>query len=478
VRSLRGKSVKKVIVDLPEGAGNMKRALILLFTLFSCLCMVSAQEQLTSAKPDMKWTGSVEQKVWGLMVVWSEAKYAFPFFNRIPKVDWDAKAQEYLPRVIAAPDIEAYYHVLMEFAALLNDGHTAVNPPWGPFKPGTDSPPLEVQVVEGRFVVARTGDTDELRSHHIYPGLEIVEVGDGVPVRSYFRDSVLRYNSRGTGQADEAINMYDLLTGPKDSKIALKVRDIDGAVRSVEVTRNSADRSGNRFMYRLFRWYMADPVLESRVLPDGILYVKIANFDKEELQNQFRELIDKLDRTSIGGMVIDLRYNPGGNSSIAESVTQCLIDRPMTSFVSKVPHYLAAERAWGHEPVWTEIKREIQPREGKRYLGPIAILTGPATYSSAEDFIVPLHCAKRVILVGEKTAGSTGNPLRVPLPGGGNFRVVTVKCVYPDGREFVGTGIQPDVEVHPTQQDIYDGYDRVLASGVEEIMKLTTHGRS
>jgi C-terminal processing protease CtpA/Prc len=83
-----------------------------------------------------------------------------------------------------------------------------------------------------------------------------------------------------------------------------------------------------------------------------------------------------------------------------------------------------------------------------------------------------------VILVGEKTAGSTGNPLRVSLPGGGNFRVVTVKCVYPDGREFVGTGIQPDVEVYPTQQDIYDGYDRVLARGVEEIMKLRTHRRS
>ena len=76
-----------------------------------------------------------------------------------------------------------------------------------------------------------------------------------------------------------------------------------------------------------------------------------------------------------------------------------------------------------------------------------------------------------MVLVGERTAGSTGNPLRVPLPGGGNFRVVTVRCVYPDGREFVGTGIQPDIEVHPTQQDIHDGYDRVLAGGVKEIVR-------
>jgi len=454
----------------------MKRALVLVFTLCCCLSVVSAQGQGTPAKPDMKWTGSVEQKVWGLMVVWAEAKYAFPFFDRIPNIDWDAKAQEYVPRVIAAPDIEAYYHELMEFAALLNDGHTAVNPPWGPFKPGTDSPPLEIQVVESRFVVAHTGDTDELRSQHVYPGLEIVEVGDGIPVGSYFRDRVLRYNSRGTEQADDAINTYDLLTGPKDSKVSLKVRDLEGGIRTVEVTRNSADRSGNRFMYRLFRWYMVDPVLETRVLPGGILYVKIANFDKEELQGRFQELIDNLDPTSVGGMVIDVRYNPGGSSSIAESVTACLIDRPIASFVSKVPHYVAADRAWGNEPVWTEIRRQIQPREGKRYVGPIVVLVGPSTYSSAEDFLVPLQYAKRVIVVGGKTAGSTGNPLRVPLPGGGNFRVVTVRCVYPDGREFVGKGIQPDVEVHPTQKDVYEGYDRVLARGVEELKKLATHG--
>lgn len=173
-------------------------------------------------------------------------------------------------------------------------------------------------------------------------------------------------------------------------------------------------------------------------------------------------------------MIIDLRFNPGGDSSNADDATRFLIDRPVQAWVSKIPHYVAADRAWGNEPVWTEITHEIQPREGKRYLGPIVILTGPSTYSSAEDFIVPLHSAKRVTLVGEKTAGSTGNPLRVPLPGGGNFRVVTMKCVYPDGREFVGVGIRPDIEGHPTQQDLYDGYDRVLIRGIEEINKAAT----
>ncbi len=447
----------------------MKRTLVLVLVFYFSIGAVSAREPGATAVREMDWTGSVEQKIWGLMVVWAEAKYAYPFFDRIPDLDWDAKVQEYIPKVIAAPDLESYYRVLMEFAALLHDGHTAVNPPWGPFKPGTDSPPIEIQVVEDKFVVALTGDTDELREQRIYPGLEITKVGDGVPVRTYFQDHVLRFNSRGTKQADEAINMYGLLTGPKGSKVTLEVRDIDGTLRNVEVTRNSQDRSGARFLCRLLHWYMDEPLLESRTLPDGIVYVKIANFDSEELKGEFEKLINELDLAATKGMIIDLRFNPGGDSTNADDVTRFLIDRPVQAWVSKIPHYVAADRAWGNEPVWTEITHEIQPREGKRYLGPIVILTGPSTYSSAEDFIVPLHSAKRVTLVGEMTAGSTGNPLRVPLPGGGNFRVVTMKCVYPDGREYVGIGIRPDIEVHPTQQDLYDGYDRVLIRGIEEI---------
>jgi hypothetical protein len=92
-------------------------------------------------------TGSVEQKVHGLMTVWSEAKFNFPYFDRIQDVDWDKKAQEYVPRVFAAETPEAYYDILMEFAALLKDGHTAVIPPWGYVRPGHDHPPVELQLV-------------------------------------------------------------------------------------------------------------------------------------------------------------------------------------------------------------------------------------------------------------------------------------------------------------------------------------------
>ena len=69
---------------------------------------------------------SVEQRIMGLMTVWSEAKYNFPWFDKLPDLNLDAAAEAFLPRVVAARDTIEYYRLLMEFAVLLRDGHTAV----------------------------------------------------------------------------------------------------------------------------------------------------------------------------------------------------------------------------------------------------------------------------------------------------------------------------------------------------------------
>jgi C-terminal processing protease CtpA/Prc len=456
---------------------KMKKILapfLVLFLLKTNEQTESIEQNREQSSPETnEWTGSTEQKLYGLMTIWAEAKYAFPSFDKLPNLDWDQSLQEYIPRVIAAQDIDSYYLVLMEFAALLKDGHTEVIPPWGHNKPDDDMPPIEVQVVEDKFVIARTGETNEIKNQQIYPGLEIIEI-DNSPVKTYFQDNVLRYYSRGSKQADEAMNMYYLLSGPRDSKIALKVKELDGTLRDVTVTRNSTDNQGNQFQYRFLQW---NPVLESKILSDDVLYIKIAHFMDPELENEFLNVIDSLDISEIKGIVIDIRYSLGGRSDIAENLISSLIDQPVSTATWKYPHYIAAYRSWSREPVWSEENHTITPREEKRYMGPLVILTGGVTSSTAEDFALSLHYSDRAVLVGEKTAGISGNPIQVPLPGGGSFEVSTFKAFYPDGREYVGIGIQPDVEIHPTQKDIYNGIDPVLQKGVEVVKDWDTHNQ-
>jgi carboxyl-terminal processing protease len=419
---------------------------------------------------------STEEKIWGLMQVWAEAKFNFPFFDQVPDLDWDASAQAYIPRVIAAQNTETYYELLMEFAAQLKDGHTAVIPPWRLVRPGWDQPPVEVQVLGDRFFFARVGVSKEVQTQRIYPGLEILEIGNGTPIRIYFNDTVVRLGSRGTKQADEAVGLISLLYGPQGSTLSLKVKDVDGTERDVALTRRSEQDDGTAFAWRLLEWYGADPSVEARSSADGITYIRISNFLTAEGRDQFRKIFDHLDLNSTKGIILDIRFNPGGDSSNAHDVVSYFIDEPVKASMWKSRRYVPAYRSWGKEPEWEQSDPEIVvPRDGTRYLGPLVVLTGPSTFSSAEDFLVPLVSSGRAILVGGRTAGSTGNPIYVDLPGGGKFRVVSKRDLFPDGTEFVGYGIAPDVEVEPTQLDLVEGRDPVLEAGIDAIENWAAH---
>ena len=85
-----------------------------------------------------------------------------------------------------------------------------------------------------------------------------------------------------------------------------------------------------------------------------------------------------------------------------------------------------------------------------------------ATYSAAEDFVVAFDAMERGHIVGEPTGGSTGQPLLFDLPGGGKGRICTKRDSYPDGREFVGVGVQPQVVVSPRVADLQAERDTVL----------------
>jgi C-terminal processing protease CtpA/Prc len=64
--------------------------------------------------------------------------------------------------------------------------------------------------------------------------------------------------------------------------------------------------------------------------------------------------------------------------------------------------------------------------------------------------------------MGDYTFGSTGQPMYIRLPGGGSARICTKKDTYPNGKEFVGYGIKPDILVKETIHDYVSEKDKVL----------------
>jgi C-terminal processing protease CtpA/Prc len=109
---------------------------------------------------------------------------------------------------------------------------------------------------------------------------------------------------------------------------------------------------------------------------------------------------------------------------------------------------------------------EVQPHRKALYSKPVVVLTSVGTASAAEDFCVSFKSINRGKFIGESTYGSTGQPLMLTLPGGGAARICTKHDTFPDGSEFVGVGVQPDIPVHQSIADFRGGVDTVLGAAL------------
>jgi hypothetical protein len=400
--------------------------------------------------------------------MWAAAKRSFVFFDRVPGLDWDAAVQEAILPAARTGSWDDYYRLLNGLAARLNDGHTLVIPPWA-FNGQNDQPPIELQMVEGKVLLARAADIEACRSPNLVPGMELIAVED-VPVQSYLREKVYSMFAGGTRQRQEAFGLFLLLDGPAGTPVRLTF--LDRNLRPVEAVLKRNGRSVG-FVHRIYDF---SPPVKAEWLKGDILYVRLATFQSDRVQDEFLKALEKHGLERIEGLILDVRYNSGGSSLNGWKIVSHLIEAPLPAVRWKTRKYMPAQEAWGRPESWHESDfGPILPAEEKRYLGPIAVLIGPQTFSAAEDFLVPLDFSGRAVLVGERTAGSTGQPLHVPLPGGGAFWVCAVRTMYPDGKEFVGLGIPPRVEAAPTQQDIYDHRDRALEKALDALKSARRH---
>ncbi len=392
---------------------------------------------------------SVDERLAGFARLWSEVKYNFAFFDQVPELDWDKVLEEYLPKIRKEQTTEEYYRLLEQCVAQLKDGHTTVYPP-RIFRRRARLP-VRLTAVEGKPIISEVHEAAAFTQPELKPGLEITHI-DGRPVSEILEKDIYPYVADSTRQNRDRWAFRRLIQGEDGSEAVARVRRADGEIRGLKLTR--------------LRWrYPRPPRFEYYYLGEGIAYVALNSFSSNEAPSLFGEAFDEIRQAK--GLIIDVRNNGGGSTGHGNAVISYLIDEPLPGSSWKTRKYMPAFRAWGQKEAWHEGQGStIQPRRNP-YLGPVVVLTGPATVSAAEDFVVALHASGRARLVGEKTAGTTGQPLMIELPRGGRARICTKRDTYPDGREFVGIGVIPDVEVHPTHESIAAGRDAVLEKAVE-----------
>jgi C-terminal processing protease CtpA/Prc len=408
----------------------------------------------------------VEERIAGLTLFWEEVRHGFVYFDHVSDLEWDRVYLDYLPKVMATQTTEAYYRVLMQLAPLLHDGHTNIYPPMELQRRFYARPPLRTAWVNGHVYVTQVASASLQNSVQV--GDEVVAI-DAIPVERYAIENVAPFVSSSTPQ-DREVRMYDyqLLTGDADKPVLLALRGADGVERSESLARRGYDD---------VRW---PPAFAFRMLPNDVAYLALDHFESGEGLKAFEKALPQI--LAAKGLVLDLRDNGGGSSNYGFEILSYLIAGPLTTAQSRYRSESSLLRAGGSSREG-RIQWSPAPGDGDRYVidhaqhytGPVALLIGPHTFSAAEDFVVAFDYAKRGLLVGSTTAGSTGQPLMLALPGGGTARICVKRDSYPDGREFVGKGIAPDIAVTTTIDAIRRGEDPVLDRAAAELLKRTAH---
>jgi len=457
---------------------NLKR------TTCTCACALLALNTFAQQASDDL---SPAEKIYGLSLFWKEAKDHFVFFDRLPHIDWDKEYREAIPRVLATKSTWEYYQELIRFSALLNDGHTGLlrTPPPKAGEKRFLPPPLALAVFDRRVYVI---NVRQPVNKEIPLGSEVL-ARDGKSIGDCIREQ-LPYVTGSTEQLRWQSAAMRALSAWEDATVKITMRTPQQEPRDVSLIYSSSTLGP--YAHKPVGW--SPGIVSYRDLGDGLAYVALNSFNDPKVVEEFEKLIPTLKQAK--GLIVDLRNNGGGSDFVGQKILQHWTPDVFQGFAWKTRVVNSAYRAWGKMVPADDAHLNNEQKEQLRHftgdawyqqepqtfqgsadaelLMPKVILTGPRTASAAEDFLIYTDRMAVVTTVGERTCGSSGQPYVFDLPGGGQARICTQRITYPDGREFVGIGIPPNVEVKLTLEDLMSDHDVVLEKGIEVLKSKTS----
>lgn len=356
----------------------------------------------------------VEAQLKLLDQVWSQVNRRF-YAADFNGADWATARARYRDRVANATDTDEVYAVLNEMLAELGDAHTAALTPmesWEDYWAERAYVGLNLEWIAPSWLVSE-----------VRPGSAAEEAG--------VQPGWLVLSRNGEPLADE---YFDLRT--EEGKT---------------YRWSFLDEHNQRVSFDLLADRLPDtmPPLEKST-EEGWVYLRFDEFApiyREWLKNCLKYYADA------PGIILDLRNNGGGDVATLERVLRDLMpDRVRYgTFVTR------GGRRDDEKSVWLG---------GARYAGPLAVLIGPGSASSAEILAYALKHYKRAVLIGEPTAGVVIASQYFSLRDGGELQLGTFDFRTLDGGRLEGNGVTPDIPVERTLEAVRAGRDEALEVAV------------
>ncbi|HKY37664.1 MAG TPA: S41 family peptidase [Polyangiaceae bacterium] len=215
--------------------------------------------------------------------------------------------------------------------------------------------------------------------------------------------------------------------------------------------------------FRLTRQIINVASVASKSLKGGVAYLRIKTF-QTGTHAELLESIKKLREAAhgeLGGIVLDMRNNPGGLVNEATAVAD--------EFLSGGVIFTTRRRA--------RIVDDLRADElGALRRGPVAVLVNEYSASAAELVAGALQDNRRASVVGAPTFGKGSVQTIVDLPGGAGLRLTTLRYYTPSGRPIQAQGVKPDILVGGASAAL--GYGVLREQNLEGHLPAVEGGRS
>ena len=247
------------------------------------------------------------------------------------------------------------------------------------------------------------------------------------------------------GESTEGWSVAQAVTvirGPDGTDVMLGVEHLDGVSEEITITRGTIEIP--TVFTREIEDATGDPVTE-------FSYIELQQFTDPavvELRDELQRAVDEGD----SAVILDLRRNPGGGLDATIEVADTFLDDGVI---------LVQVDRDGKETVFS-----ADPG-GEATDIPVVLLVGPGSASGSEVLACALRDNGRATLVGEQTFGKGSvNHLR-ELSNDGALYVTIARWECPNGEQIEAVGIEPDLEVLPSETDIEGNRDVQLFAAID-----------
>ena len=239
------------------------------------------------------------------------------------------------------------------------------------------------------------------------------------------------------------------VTGMDGSLVIRKILGPEGSKVNLTIRREGVDP----FDVQIERARITVPSVEGKMLDEGVAYIELYNFGENtarELHSTLRDLL----REDPTGLILDLRYNGGGYLDTAVSVLSEFFPSNTVIMYEEFSDGSMRELSTGSGGLAQEI--------------PLVVLVNEGSASASEITAGAIQDYGRGQLVGTTTFGKGLVQNWVALNNDqGAMRVTIARWLTPDKRQIHGEGLEPDVVVEITEQQLENDQDPQLEKAIE-----------